>query len=220
MTSSILIIGVVIASVLAVAYWAWWYLRRDGESEPAPAVSEETLDDVLATAREHVENYELKPARRLLQAAHAMFPANHEVTEVLYSAWKYTPKAPEFHHAAHDHMNRPGDDRDTDEAVYEIYLDYLAVTQGQPKLPEDFHLTLARRFARSGQVDEGARIVNRIMRENYHQFAVPGTLLEVAKAYLALGKHNKARPHLENILALFPDTAQRPQAEELLSRIT
>lgn len=220
MTSSILIIGVVAAIGVAVAYWAWWYLRQDTESESHPTVSEETLDDLLATARAHVENYELKPARRLLQAAHARFPSNYEVTEVLYSAWKYAPRAPEFHHAAHDYMNRPGDDSETDQAIYEIYLDYLAVTQGQPKLPEDFHLTLARRFARSGCVDEGARIVNRIMRENYHQFAVPGTLLEVAKAYLALGKHNKARPHLENILALFPDAAQRPQAEELLSKIT
>ena len=219
MTSSILIIGIIVATGLAVAYWAWWYLRQDQEVE-MPPVSEDTLDDVLETARIHVENYELKQARSLLHAAHAQFPSNYEVTEVLYSAWKYAPRAPEFHHAAHDYMNRPGDDVETDKAIYEIYLDYLAVTQGQPKLPEDFHLTLARRFARSGKVDEGARIVNRIMRENYHQFAVPGTLLEVAKAYLALGKPNKARPHLENILALFPDAAQKPQAEELLSRIT
>ena len=33
------------------------------------------------------------------------------VTQVLYSAWKYAPRAPEFHHAAHDYLNRPENDR-------------------------------------------------------------------------------------------------------------
>lgn len=197
-------------ALLLLAMAAVFVLRRRGATKSADILDE------LARASALMDKHKLPAARRLLEDLLRRQPSNREVLRLRYQAWKYDPDADQFHRAAHDLLDDPVNDPDANERIFRDYSDYVAVTQGRPRLNQQFYLDLARRFAAAGHIDEASRMVQRVLRKDKSHHALPSTLLAVGRAYIGKGEQKRGRDILENLVALYPDSAHSTTAREIL----
>lgn len=195
--------------ISTVALIAWLGLRLSYRPRQT-----DLLDD-LAKANRLIHEHKLGPARRLLETVVKRQPSNREALRLRYMAWKFEPTANQFHAAATALLDHPQQDEASHEQVFKDYRDYIAVTQGRPQLNEQFYLDLCRRFAKSGHVNEASRMVNRSLRSDKSHPGLPAALLTVGRAYLDAGDSRRGRAILENLVALYPDSAHSTTAKEV-----
>ncbi len=192
----------------------WWQSHQTSEKFRGPGA-----EQALSDARDLVARHDLKRARRLLDAFAKHFPENLEARELRYAAWKFDPREPGFHSAAAALLNRDGVGADTHQYVEQWYKDYLAVTQGQPKLPIGLHLRLGQRFARAGDLKQAANIINPyLQRESKHE-ELPKALVTLAESYQVAKDFARAVRYAETASVLFPGTPESLAARKLLGEL-
>ncbi len=185
----------------------------------SPTFIEHRVTAGMGQARELVDQHKLKQARRLLARLQGMAPDNPDLKKLRYSAWKFDPGHPEFHSAAAALLDSRETDESTNAFIDRMYADYVAVSQGQPKLPVDQHLRLAARFAANGKIDEAANIVNVHLQRGSRDDHIPSTLLAVSEAYLSAKRPNRSAYFADTLVGLFPKSREAVAGRRILHQI-
>jgi hypothetical protein len=180
---------------------------------------EQLIAEGLGDAEELVREHRLAKARRLLSRLLQLAPQEIAVQKALYAAWKYDPTRLEFHKAAARLLDRPATDPASNALVIEIYSDYLAVTQGQPELPIDLDLSLARLFVRNGKMDLAANIINAFLHQKLEHKAMAESILSIAEGYVLTDRTGKAIHYAETVIAMYPDSRAALSAQSMLKGI-
>ncbi len=177
------------------------------------------LDEGIQQAQELIASHDLRRARRLLADLTQLYPAESELIELRYSAWKFDPKNQEFHDAAAALLNRSGVNAETHTYVERFYKDYLAVTQGQPKLPMGLHLRLGQRFARAGDLKLAANIMNPYLQRDMKHEELPQALVTLTECYVDANRPRQALRYAELVSAQFPGTQESQQARRIMRQL-
>ncbi len=187
-------------------------------------MSHDYAEQVVTAGAAEVESliaqHKVARACRIIDRLVRVAPGDRDLKRLRYAVWKYRPTHDAFHDAARELLDRPATDAATNQFVESMYQDYLAVSQGRPRLPVDFHLALAERFARNLKVEDAAIIVNVHLQRTPKHGAIPSALLALANGYLTTERENRAAFYADTLLHLFPDSLQAPAARELLAQVS
>lgn len=174
----------------------------------------EDVDELLNDAVKALADVRLSHARRQLAKALRLAPDRLDVIRANYAAWKYEPTHDEFHRAAEELFRRIDDD----EALLNVYKDYLAVTQVRPRIDLGLHLSMAERFADLGEPDDAARIVNVYLQRDIEAPAMIRTLLALMRSYDDADNAHRAIRYADTIVGLYPRSSAAKLALNLISR--
>lgn len=174
----------------------------------------EDVDELLNDAVKALADVRLTHARRQLAKALRLAPDRLDVIRANYAAWKYEPTHDEFHRAAEELFRRIDDD----EALLNVYKDYLAVTQVRPRVELGLHLSMAERFADLGEPDDAARIVNVYLQRDIESPAMIRTLLALMRSYDAADNAHRAIRYADTIVGLYPRSSAAKLALNLISK--
>ena len=177
------------------------------------------VESGLAQVQEMVAEYKLPAARRLLEKLAELAPLNVDVKRATYTVWKYDPKHEVFHATAAELLDQPGNDDETNDYVASLYDDYMAVTQGQPELPDTMFLRMSRRFSGMSRLTDAALIVNLFLQRDKMHEDLPASMLALSQAYLLADKPNKAFDYSERLLELFPACTERSAARRIIRKV-
>ncbi len=173
----------------------------------------------LKQVDELVAQYKLSAARKTLDKLYELAPNNQHVRQARYTVWKYNPEHESFHQSAVDLLDQPGNGEETNEYIAALFDDYMAVTQGQPQLPDDLFLRLSRRLSRMARLKDAAMIVNLFLqRDNMHS-DLPASLLSLSQAYLLADKPGKAHDYAERLMELFPTSREINETKRIMQKL-
>ncbi len=194
-------------------------LTHSRPSVMSPGYAEQVVESGAAEVEALIRQHKVARACRVIDRLVRVAPLDRDLRRLRYAVWKYRPTHDAFHEAARDLLDRPGNDRDSNAFVESMYQDYLAVSQGQPRLPVDFHLGLAERFARNEKVEDAAVIVNVHLQRTPKHPALPSALLTLAHGYLETDRPSRAAFYADTLVHLFPESPEAPGARALLARV-
>lgn len=178
-----------------------------------------TAQDGLTEAQALAEAHDLKRARRLLDDLAKSYPYDVAVRELRYSTWKFNPEEAGFHGAAIAMLDQDEDGADTYHYIARYYKDYLAVTQGQPKLPVELHLGLGERFARGGDLKQAANIINPYLQRDSKDKNLPRAVITLAEAYMLGDNPVRATQLAELVSVKFQGSQESMIARRLLRQL-
>ncbi len=185
----------------------------------SPGYVEQVIEQGAAEVEALIKEHKVARACRIIDRLVRVAPQDLDLRRLRYAVWKYRPTHDGFHDAARDLLDRPATDPATNAFVESMYQDYLAVSQGRPRLPIEFHLALAERFARNHKVEDAAIIVNVHLQRTPKHPAIPSALLALANGYLVTDRAHRAAFYADTLLHLFPDSLQAGPAREILARV-
>ncbi len=210
------IIPLLVGALCGQTYRSLGFIKTASESHSYVAG---LVESGLKQVDELIADYKLPAARRLLEKLSELAPLNDEVKRASYTVWKYDPKHEFFHATAAELLDRPGNDDETNDEVATLFDDYMAVTQGQPNLPDKMFLRLSRRFSGMSRLVDAALIVNLFLQRDKMHEDLPTSMLALSQAYLLADKPNKAFDYSERLLELFPTSTERSAARRIIRKV-
>lgn len=193
--------------------------RAGGLLTPRTEVSPEQIARGINKAQELIDQHKLPAARRRIDALLAAAPEDLAVRRMRYAAWKFEPASPAFHKSAADLLARSERDGGDQADITALYKDYLAVTQGRPKLPSDLHIKLARRFANWNDTENAANIVNLYLQRETNHPQLPDAILGLADAYVRTERFGRAEYFADTLITMIPNSGEAQMAQRLIRQI-
>ena len=181
--------------------------RRFGRKRLAAPKQEEAADPLpgkLAKIDALLGALRIDEARGALQhLAHAR-PRDLLVVGRYYNVARNAPASHDYHHAAALIFALPDDHPASAELLHETFVEYLKLAKPTVRFSVAQLLTLIRRLARSGHVDDAERLTRVLARRAPQQQELPDLLLLVAEAFRRAGNSAMCEGTLARLKSEFP----------------
>ena len=174
----------------------------------------ETRTIELDNVRRLLGSLEVDRARATLNLLSKDYPHDREIQLQVYRVEKFDPETQRFHRAALQLLTSRNDDRAAVRGEHELFLDYLATTNGRIRLPCELLVELAIRFAKGGFLKTSTWIVKRLLALQSNTRGLEQALVALAKTYRQRSDHAMYRRYLKLLIEHFPagDAAKAARA--------
>ena len=185
------------------------------EQKTAPQDSREERVSLLDEALEKLGKLDMDGARVLLERVLEKAPGNTKALTHLFHIDKLRPESERFHATASRLFLRLTNDKAEHGSVYSIFQEYVRLA---PRLRLDPQLLfrISSTLAAQGHPEDGERIMAVLLRSHPRSAGVPTGILNLARAYLHMGKSDKGKKCLQVICQKYPESSESHIARKLL----
>jgi membrane associated rhomboid family serine protease len=170
---------------------------------------------LLDKALEKLGKLDMDEARVLLGRVLEKDPGNTKALTHLFHIDKLQPESERFHATASRLFVRLTSDKAEHGSVYAIFQEYARLSP-QLRLDEQILFRISAVLAAHGHPEDGERIMAVILRSDPKAAGLPTGILNLARAYLHLGKSDKGRRCLRVICRQYPESSECQIARQLL----
>ena len=149
--------------------------QQEAPVDPLPAQLAK-IDTLLSALR-------LDEARQALRRLAVAQPEDLQVIQRYYKVARHAPASDDYHHAAALIFALPDTHPASAELVHETFVDYLQQAKPTVRFNVRQLITLIRRLANSGHVDDAERLTRVLARRAPQEPHLPNLLLVVAEAF-------------------------------------
>jgi hypothetical protein len=189
------------------------------EQKTASQDSREETVSLLSEALEKMGKLDVDGATVLLEQVLEKDPGNSKALTHLFHIHKLSPESERFHATASRLFLRLTTDKTEHGALYPIFQEYVRLAPGL-KLDQQLLLRISSNLSAQGHPEEGERILAVILRGHPKSAGIPPGILNLARAYLHMGKPDKGRKCLQVICQKYPESTESQIARKLLQGLT
>jgi tetratricopeptide (TPR) repeat protein len=172
----------------------------------------------MESALQKFAELDLQGARTLMNQVIEMDPEDPTALMHLFNIEKLNPQREEFHKTATKLLLRLHRDRDAQETLFSTYQEYCRVAK-PPRLSPDLCSRLSSAFCQGGQLEDSSKIIALLVRNSPQFPAVPALLLNLSRAYLKAGVHDKGEKCLRLLCQRYPHSAESQLAQGLMKAV-
>jgi membrane associated rhomboid family serine protease len=170
---------------------------------------------LLDEALEKLGKLDLDGARVLLERVLEKDPGNTKALTQLFHIDKLEPESERFHATASRLLARLTNDRAEHGSVRPTFQEYARLAP-RLRLDEQLLFRISAVLAAQGHPEDGERIMAVLLRSHPKAAGLPTGILNLARAYMHLGKSDKGRKCLQVICRQYPDSSEGHIARRLL----
>ena len=185
------------------------------EPQAAPQDSREEQVSLLDEALEKLGKLDMDGARVLLERVLEKDPGNTKALAHLFHIDKLHPESEQFHATASRLFLRLTNDKAEHGAVYTFFQEYVRVSP-RLRLEQQLLFRISSVLVAQGHPEDGERIMAMLLRSHPRAAGIPTGILNLARAYLHLGKLDKGRTCLQVICRQYPESSECHIARKLL----
>ncbi|MBP1725387.1 MAG: hypothetical protein H6Q51_685 [Deltaproteobacteria bacterium] len=185
------------------------------EPEAAPQDSREEQVSLLDEALEKLGKLDMDGARVLLERVLERDPVNTKALTHLFHIDKLQPESERFHATASRLFLRLTNDKGEHRSVYPIFQEYVRLAP-RLRLDQQLLFRISSVLAAQGHPEDGERIMAVLLRSHPRSAGIPTGILNLARAYLHLGKSDRGRECLQVICRKYPESSECHIARKLL----
>jgi membrane associated rhomboid family serine protease len=185
------------------------------EPEAVLQDSREEQVSLLDEALEKLGKLDMDGARVLLERVLEKDPGNTKALTHLFHIDKLQPESERFHATASRLFLRLINDKAEHGSVYAIFQEYVRLAP-RLRLDQQLLFRISSVFAAQGHPEDGERIMAVLLRSHPGAAGIPTGILNLARAYLHLGKSEKGRKCLQVICRKYPESSECHIARKLL----
>jgi len=186
-------------------------MEREGVLEDSREEQVSLLDEAL----EKLGKLDMDGARVLLERVLEKDPGSLKALTHLFHIDKLHPESERFHATASRLFLRLINDKAEHGSVYAIFQEYVGVAP-RLKLDQQLLFRISSILAAQGHPEDGERIMAVLLRSNPRSAGIPTGILNLARAYLHLGKSDRGRKCLQVICRKYPESSECHIARKLL----
>lgn len=182
-------------------------------------VTGQELENASATLMEaglkRLSDLDFSGARNLFEQVLQMNPNNDKALLHLFRIDKQTPSGENLHTSANRLLAALCRNPHAEQECIALYKEYKNVT-GRPQLSVENYVSILRLLLKNGALEETAEILSFLLQNHGNMPQLPGSLLNLARAYHEQGIVNKARKCLQVLCKRYPDSTEYRIASSLL----
>jgi TolA-binding protein len=178
----------------------------------------EKIPGLLEEAMQAMERLNPVTARAKLKQILAIDPKYPGILSRLYNVEKLHPAEAAYDEAANRLLEHLLKEKARASEVLKVYKEYLSLSP-RPKIGMDLLFRICSAFLSGGEMEEGEKIINMVMRKNPEAKQLPRMLLFLARTCLKQGDRDKALRVISLISERFPSSHEAEVAEGLLQDI-
>jgi len=184
-------------------------------------MSGQELADNTATLLERglkrLADLDFSGARILFEKVLRMDPNNHKALLHLFRIDKQTPTDENLHITVNRLLASLSQTPGSEQECIALYREYKEVA-GRPRLSRENYATLLRLLLKNGELEESAAILSYLLKNHAAMPQLPGSLLNLARAYHKQGIFNNARKCLQVLGKRYPDSTEYRIATSLFGQ--
>jgi membrane associated rhomboid family serine protease len=185
------------------------------EPEAALRDSREEQVSLLDEALEKLGKLDMDGARVVLERVLEKDPGNTKALTHLFHIDKLQPESERFLATASRLFLRLTNDKAEHASVYTIFQEYVRLAP-RLRLDQQLLFRISSVLAAQGRPEDGERIMAVLLRSDPRAPGIPTGILNLARAYLHLGKSDKGRKCLQVICRKYPESSECHIARKLL----
>jgi tetratricopeptide (TPR) repeat protein len=181
----------------------------------APQDSGEEWVSLLDEALDKLGKLDMDGARVLLERVLEQDPGNTRALTHLFHIDKLRPESERFHATTSRLFIRLTSDKAGHGSMYSIFQEYARLAP-RLRLDQQLLFRISSILAAQGHPEDGARILAVLLRSHPSFAGIPTGILNLARAYLHMGKSDKGRKCLQVICRKYPESSESHIARKLL----
>lgn len=185
------------------------------EEKTVPQESQEETVSLLDEALQKMGKLDMDGARLLLEQVLEKDPGNRRALTHLFHIDKLTPESDRFHATASRLFLRLTNDKAEHGSIYTHFQEYLRVAP-RLSLNQQLLFRISSVLAAQGHPEDGEKIMAVLLRADPRSAGIPTGILNLARAYLHMGKSDKGRKCLQVICQKYPESSESHIARKLL----
>jgi len=178
----------------------------------------EKIPGLLEEAMQAMERLNAITARARLKQILAIDPKYSGIISHLYNVEKLHPAEPAYDEAANRLLEHLLKEKARASEILKVYREYLSLS-ARPKICMDLLFRICTAFLSSGEMEEGEKIINMVLKKNPEARQLPRMLLFLARTCLKQGDKDKALRTIRQINETFPASHEAEIAKGLLQDI-
>lgn len=203
-------------SGLAILYFLPQRVDREFLNAPEQEAAE---DNDRENADRLLRELDFDAARPLLDRLLKIQPRDPELLRRLHQCARIYPESRDYHQTVARILGQPQGREPMDSLVLDVYRDYRTRAKPRPQLTGRQIQNLAMRFCRQGHLREAEQLAAIILSRHQRFPAAPGLLVALAEGHTRAGHPERAQPHLDQVVALYPASSEAELARDLMRRL-
>jgi len=191
------------------------FLGKVADHEAVPDGGGQETASLLDHALEKMGKLDMDGARALLEKVLDKDPGNTKALTQLFHIDKLNPESDRFHLTASRVLLRLCDDREEHASLYPVFQEYCRLAP-RLRLEQPLLCRIGSILAAQGHPEDGERILALLLRKDPKSAGIPTGILNLARAYLNMGKSEKGRKCLQIICQKYPESGESQIARKLL----
>ena len=190
-------------------------LGKVADQEALPDRDGQETASLLDQALQKMGKLDMDGARTLLEQVLDKDPGNTKALTQLFHIDKLNPEFERFHLTASRLLLRLCNDRTVHASVHPVFQEYCRVA---PRLMVEQQLLcrIGSILAAQGHPEDGERVLALLFRKDPKSAGIPTGILNLARAYLNMGKWEKGRKCLQIICQKYPESGESQIARKIL----
>ena len=172
---------------------------------------------VMEAGLKRLAELDFSGARVLFEQVLKMDPDNRKALVHLFHIDKQRPMDENLYITVNRLLASLGRIPGGEQECIALYREYTEAA-GRPRLSVDNYATIMRLLLKNGELEESAAILSYLLKNHATLPQLPGSLLNLARAYHKQGIGNNARKCLQVLCKRYPDSTEHRIATSLLSQ--
>ena len=191
------------------------FLRKVVDQEALPESPGEERALLLDQALQKMAKLDMGGARVLLEQVLEKEPGNTKALTQLFHIDKLDPPSEQFHATTSRLLLRLCSDRAEHAFVHPLFHEYCRIAP-RLRLSQQLLCRIGSILAGQGHPEDGERILALLVRKDPKAAGIPTGILNLARAYLNMGKPDRGRRCLQIICQKYPESGESQIARKLL----
>jgi membrane associated rhomboid family serine protease len=191
------------------------FLGKAAEQKAFPESAGEETASLLDQALQKRGKLDMDGARALLKQVLDKDPGNTKALTQLFHIDKLDPESERFHVTASRLLLCLCADRAEHGSVHPMFQEYSSLAP-RLRLGKELLCRIGSILAAQGRPEEGEKVIAALIRKEPRSAGIPTGILNLARAYLNMGKSERGRKCLQVICQRYPESGESQIARKLL----